>query len=59
MKRRALLIAGAASCSPFVVWAQRTDELISLDDVRGWHDYSQVVLIDRPKHSEHAVTECH
>jgi rhodanese-related sulfurtransferase len=55
MKRRVLLTAGAASCSPFVVWAQRTDELVSLDDARRLHEASQAVLIDIREPTEHAT----
>jgi rhodanese-related sulfurtransferase len=55
MKRRALLVAGAASCSPFYARAQRTDELVSLDDARRLHEASQAVLIDIREPSEHAT----
>jgi rhodanese-related sulfurtransferase len=55
MLRRALLIIGAASCSPFAAWAQRADELISLDDTRRLHEASQAVLIDIREPSEHAT----
>ncbi len=55
MKRRDLLIAGAASCSPSLLWAQRTDEVVSLDEARRLHEASQAVLIDIREPSEHAT----
>lgn len=48
-------MAGAASCSPFFVWAQRADEVISLDEARRLHDAARAVLIDIREPSEHAT----
>jgi rhodanese-related sulfurtransferase len=53
--RRGLLIAGAASCSPFAIWAQRADEMISLDEARRLHEASQAILIDIRENAEHAT----
>ncbi len=55
MKRRGLLIIGAASCSLSFVWAQRADEVIYLDEVRRLHEASQALLIDIREPSEHAT----
>jgi rhodanese-related sulfurtransferase len=53
--RRWLLIAGAASCSPFAIWAQRADEVISLNEARRLHEAQQAILIDIREPSEHAT----
>ncbi len=55
MLRRMLLITGAASCSPFIVWAQLANEVVSLDEARRLHEASQAVLIDIREPSEHAT----
>jgi rhodanese-related sulfurtransferase len=55
MKRRSCLIAGAASCSPFLARAQRADEVVSLDEARRLHEAAQAVLIDIREPSEHAT----
>jgi rhodanese-related sulfurtransferase len=55
MRRRALLLSGAASCSPFLVWAQRADEVVSLDEAKRLREASQAVLIDIREPAEHAT----
>ncbi|TAG27679.1 MAG: rhodanese-like domain-containing protein [Burkholderiales bacterium] len=54
MQRRSLVVSGAALCSPFA-WAQRSDEVTTLDEARRLHESGTAVLIDIREPQEHAT----
>jgi rhodanese-related sulfurtransferase len=58
--RRAVLIQGAAMCSPFFVsfaqaQSQTSMDVVSLEEARRLHEAGQVVLIDIREPQEHAT----
>lgn len=55
MRRRTLVVLWAASCSPFLVWAQRADEVVSLDEAKRLRETAKAVLIDIREPAEHAT----
>jgi rhodanese-related sulfurtransferase len=55
LNKRECIILGAAICSPFAVWAQRIDEVVSLEEARQLHEAKKVVLIDIREQQEHAT----